>query len=546
MKTKVLICLCLVLAGFVLTGCDADLAKTVEQTDAAVYDIIDNAWDPAYGIQKNYSIDSADPNHAQVAFEPALLYRLTLSSAVTIATAQNRSYKTEKENLYLAALEQTDIQHLYEPMPFAGGEGGYYKDGPVEGAGGFGGVGFEQLLATGARISTDISLGWVDILSGDIRSGFSTIATAAISQPLLRGAGRKIALENLTQAQQNTLYQIRSFNRFRKEFVTEIMTDYYRLLELNDLRINTRDYYFELTDLHKRFQKRTVAGKLPLYELEQADQDRMEAMSNYVKAQKDFDNALDAFKLRLAITPSTPIQLDMNELAALRESVGADIELSPQQAVEIALEQRLDLANVSDGIVDAERKVDVAADAIRAELNLIGIANPQNPSGRASLPSRSRPLGSNSDIELTRDRYAAALQLDLPIDRLFEKNEYRRSLITLMQQQRAYQETSDTVILEVQTSHRRMTEARQRYQIARKSAELAKKRTSNTLLLLEYGRANTRDTLDAREDYLDSKNAGTEALVDYAIAGLEFFRDTEIMKIKPDGMWQKDIHLALE
>ena len=544
MKTKLLICLCLAFAGLALTGCDADLAKTVEQTDTAVYDIIDNAWDPTYGIQMNYSIDSTDPNITQVAFDPALLYRLSLSSAVTIATAQNRSYKTEKENLYLTALEQTDIRHLYEPMPFAGGEGGYYKNGTAEGAGGFGGVGFEQLLATGARISTDISLGWIDILSGDMRSGFSTIATAAISQPLLRGAGRKIALENLTQAQHNTLYQIRSFNRFRKEFVTEIMTDYYRLLELNDRRINTRDYYFALTDMVKKHQKRTVAGKLPRYELEQAKQDQMEAMSNYVQAQKDFDNALDEFKLRLAITPSTPIQLDMNELAALRESLGADIALSPQQAVEIALEQRLDLANVGDGVIDAERKVDVAADAIRAELNLIGIANPQNPSRRATVPNRS--FLSNSDLELTRDRYTAALQLDLPIDRLFEKNEYRRSLITLMQQQRAYQETSDTVVLEVQTSHRRMTEARQRYQIARKSAELAKKRTANTLLLLQYGRASTRDTLDAREDYLDSKIAETEALVDYAIAGMDFFRDTEIMKIKPDGMWQKDTHLALE
>ncbi|MHC5214533.1 MAG: TolC family protein [Planctomycetota bacterium] len=544
MKNKLLTSLCLVFAGLALTGCNTDLAQTAEQTDAAVYKIIDDAWDESYGSQKNYTIDSADPNHIDRDIEVGVLDQLTLSTAVTLATAHNRDYKTEKENLYLTALEQTDIRHLYEPMPFAGGEGGYYKDGPDEGAGAYAGAGFEQLLATGARISTDISLGWVDILSGDIRSGFSTIASAAITQPLLRGAGRKIALENLTQAEQNTLYQIRSFNRFRKEFVTEIMTDYYRLLQLNDERINARDYYFALAEMQKKLKKRTVAGKLPRYELEQAEQDQMNAMSDYVRAQKDYDDALDAFKLRLAIIPSTPIQLDMNELAALRESVGADIALSPQQAVEIALDQRLDLANVNDGILDAERKVDVAADAIRAELNLIGIANPQNPSGRASVPSRS--LSNGTDLEVTRDRYAAALQLDLPIDRLFEKNEYRRSLITLMQQQREYLQASDTVVLEVQTSHRRMTEAHQRYRIEQKSTRLAEKRTANTLLLLQYGRANTRDTLDAREDYLDAKNAETEALVDYAIATLEFFRDTEIMKIKPDGMWEKSVPLALE
>ncbi|MHC4287792.1 MAG: TolC family protein, partial [Planctomycetota bacterium] len=471
MKNKLLTSLCLVFAGLALTGCNTDLAQTAEQTDAAVYKIIDDAWDESYGSQTNYTIDSADPNHIDRDIEVGVLDQLTLSTAVTLATAHNRDYKTEKENLYLTALEQTDIRHLYEPMPFAGGEGGYYKDGPDEGAGAYAGAGFEQLLATGARISTDISLGWVDILSGDIRSGFSTIATAAITQPLLRGAGRKIALENLTQAEQNTLYQIRSFNRFRKEFVTEIMTDYYRLLQLNDERINARDYYFALAEMQKKLKKRTVAGKLPRYELEQAEQDQMNAMSDYVRAQKDYDDALDAFKLRLAIIPSTPIQLDTNELAALRESVGADITLSPQQAVEIALNQRLDLANAADIVFDAERKVDVAADAIRAELNLFGYANPQT--------HRKTIFGADpGEFDRTRDRYELSLQLDLPIDRRFEKNEYRRSLIDLMQRQRTHQEKTDTVVLEVQTSHRRMIEARQRYQIEQKSTRLAEKRTA--------------------------------------------------------------------
>ncbi len=533
MKSKLLTSLYLVFAGLVLTGCEADLAQTVEDTDAAVYEVVDNTWDESYGSQNNYIIDSGDPNHARDGFEAVLLDRLTLSSAVTIATAQNRGYKTEKENLYLTALEQTDIRHLYEPIPFAGGDGGYRKDGSNEGAGAFGGAGFEQLLATGAQIGTDISFGWVDILSGDFRSGFSTVATAVITQPLLRGAGRKIALENLTQAQHNTLYQIRTFNRFRKEFVTTVMTDYYRLMQLNDQRINARDYYFSLADMHKKLQERTAVGKLPRHELEQADQDRLEAMSDFVQAQKDYDNALDTFKMRLAIVPSTPVHLDMNELAALHKSVTSDVAISLQQAIEIALNQRLDLANAADTVLDAERKVDVAADAIRAELNLVGYANPQS-DGKTVFGAEPGAL------ERARDRYELSLQLDLPFDRLFEKNAYRRAMITLMQQQRLHQQMTDTVVLEVQTSHRRMTEARQRYQIEQDRCRLAEKRTANTLLLLQYNRANTRDALDAREDYLDAKNAATEAMVDYAVATLKFFRDTEIMKIKPDGSWEKN------
>lgn len=566
MKNKLLTSLCLVLAGLAMIGCEADLAKTVEQTDVAVYEIIDSTWNEDYGTKDNYSIDSTDPNQARDAINKVIFDRLTLSAAVAMATAQNRTYKKEKENLFLTALEETDVQHLYEPIPFAKGTGGYRMEnlrksdnetgtftvdidddvsldgdytmdqdiGNNEGTGLFTSYGFNQLLATGAMIGTDLTLGWVDILSGDYKSGFSTIGTAVITQPLLRGAGRKIALENLTQAQQNTLYQIRSFNRFRKEFITEVITEYYRILQLNDERTNAWDYYFALAEMHKKLQKRTVAGKLPRHELEQADQDRMDAISSYMRAQRDYDNALDAFKMRLSIIPSTPIQLDMTELEALRESVVADINLSSQQAVEIALNQRLDLANAADIVMDAERKVDVAADAIRTELNFVGYANPQT--------HRKTIFGADpGEFDRTRDRYELSLQFDLPIDRRFEKNNYRRTLITLMQQQRAHQQMTDTVVLEVQTSHRRMTEARQRYQIKKKSVELAEKRTSNTLLLMQYNRANTRDALDAREDYLNAKNDETEALVDYAIAGLEFFRDTEIMKIRPDGMWEKKL-----
>jgi outer membrane protein TolC len=142
------------------------------------------------------------------------------------------------------------------------------------------------------------------------------------------------------------------------------------------------------------------------------------------------------------------------------------------------------------------------------------------------------------ELRETRNRYELGLQLDLPLDRLAEKTAYRRSLISFVQQERAFQETFDTVILEVQKAYRQVAEARRRYEVESESCRLADQRTQNTLLLLQYGRANTRDVLDAQEDFLKAKNANTEAAVDYAIACLEFFRDTGTMKIKPDGMWE--------
>src|SRR5439155_3632390 len=44
-------------------------------------------------------------------------------------------------------------------------------------------------------------------------------------QPLLRGGGKAVALESLTQAERNLLYQIRNYARFRKELYVEIASN---------------------------------------------------------------------------------------------------------------------------------------------------------------------------------------------------------------------------------------------------------------------------------------------------------------------------------
>ena len=70
------------------------------------------------------------------------------------------------------------------------------------------------------------------------------------------------------------------------------------------------------------------------------------------------------------------------------------------------------------------------------------------------------------------------------------------------------------------------------------SLQLAQKRFENTFLLLQYARANTRDVLDAQDDLFDAQNAATQALVDHTIATLSFYRDTGVLQLRPDGMWE--------
>jgi len=136
-------------------------------------------------------------------------------------------------------------------------------------------------------------------------------------------------------------------------------------------------------------------------------------------------------------------------------------------------------------------------------------------------------------------RYSADFEADLPLDRKQQRNAYRRTLITLQQQQRQYEDDLDTIKLQVRRAYRQLNEAAQRYRIQKEGLKLAEKRVESTALLLDAGRAWARDWLDSQDDLLEAQNNVTAALIDHAVAKLSFFRDVGILQVRPDGMWRQ-------
>jgi hypothetical protein len=57
------------------------------------------------------------------------------------------------------------------------------------------------------------------------------------------------------------------------------------------------------------------------------------------------------------------------------------------------------------------------------------------------------------------------------------------------------------------------------------------------MLLMQYGRASGRRVLDAQKDMFRAQNDTTEALINYTVATLNFYRDTGVLQVRPDGMW---------
>jgi len=541
-----------------LSGCRTQHDYKAE-ADEKVYKIIDQKWQKEFGSQVNYKISDTEPSPNDIQIEKAIPASgvLTLPQAVALATAHNRLYQLEKELLYTTALDLRLTRHEFETKFFSGGREAYGKEGDEEGLGGEADFGFQRLLADGARIGTKVSLAWFSVLTGDVSGGLASILSTTVIQPLLRGSNRKIVQENLTQAERNTLYQVRSFNRFRKTFVVGVITQYYWVLQNFDAVENAHQYYKTLDEMYGPVEKLVNAGRLLGLELDRIRQEKLEAWDIYVQAQKEYKQALDEFKFwQLSLPANVEFQLDVNELEVLRSVVRSMPEFSEAEAIEVALVERLDLANSGDAIADAERKVLVATDGFRGELNLFvgvdatSLSDSSELAGVGALDddfttdrdrlNPLRRLRDNNPLRSFLNESEIGIDVELPLDRVLEQNIYRKSLIALSQRQRECEEMSDWVTLEVRQAYRDLMEAAERYRVQSEGVALAEKRLKNTFLLLQYGRASSRRVLNAQGALFDAQNAATEALVNYAIATLNFYRDTGVLQVRPDGMWEKE------
>jgi len=526
--------LCWVLGAAVILGicgaCSPDQYKA--KADKEVYEIIDSKWQDDFGNKANYVIDDsnvpAPPDDIRVEKAVPESGVLGLAQAVAIATAHNRTYLRQKEQLYLVALDLTLARYQFTRKWFGTIDASYARNSADESVSSDSRVGFNQLLADGAQISTSIAVDWARFLTGDPQTSLGSVLSASVTQPLLRGRGRKIVQENLTQAERNALYQIRSFSRFRKTFVVSVVSDYYRVLQQETTVVNAESSYHRLLESQKRLELEAEAGLAKPSDFDEAKQRALNAENSWVQAQQQYESRLDDFKVTLTLPTDAEIELAPNELQNLEELGITPVDYTQETAIETALNWRLDLANSTDSVEDAERKVVLAADNLGAELNLVGSAG----------------VNSTESTKVDRLRfhegtYTLGLESDLPLDRKTQRNAYREALISLEQAQRNFENDRDNIELEVREALRGLRTEAEGYRIQKLALDLAQRRLETQKLLLEIGQTDVRLLLESEGDLLQAQNDVIRALVDHAIAKMSFFRDIGVLQVKPDGMWEE-------
>ncbi len=455
---------------------------------------------------------------------------LSLEKALEIAALNSREYQNQRESLYLNALSLTMERYRFAPRWFGviSGEYDSFGLGDEERVGADARFGFNWLFRTGTRVTANLTTAASRFLTGDRdRSSFSVLSLA-VTQPLLEGAGISVT-EPLTQAERDVIYQMRDFVRFRRRFFVSVLNDYYDVLRERQVVENQWLNYQSLIRSRERAEWLGRAGLIAEFEVDRFRQDELRAEDRLETARQRYRTRLDAFKITLGLPTEAIILLDPDELDRLIEDVEVEFDVEVERAVQVALQRRLDLVTARQRVEDAERKVEVAANSLLPGLDLS--ASLRSETEGDSNPTRFRTGGTD---------FSAGFDLDLPLDKQAERNEFRRRLIALERQRRDTSELRDRVVREVRDAWRQFTRAQRSYAIQADSVELAERRVESVGLLLEAGRAEAIDLLDAQERLVQAQNDVARALVDYTVARLTLARDMEILGVGLTGQLQEN------
>lgn len=519
-----------------MVGCSSTAYR--RSADSDVYQIVATVEEQIFGTASEFNIDTnyseTDPDD----ITPDSIFAdrnqrsrkiISIEQAIDLAVEQNRRYQSQKEQLYLTTLSLTGEQHAFSPRFFAGGTGNrtHFPDGEkTEGVGTDIGVG--QVLTTGANISVTMATDILRFLTGDPRKTAGSTLSFSVFQPLLRGAGREAAAESLTQAQRNVIYAVRDFSHFQNEFSADIVLDYFRLLQRKDTIYNEYNNYQSRIAATRYLRARSVDREKAL-DVNQAEQAQLSARNRYINAIVSYKNLLDDFKITLGLPQTTDLHLQDVEMENLQERGLILLGLDPVYGFQLAVDYRLPLLNSIDQYEDAQRKVRVAANQLKTQLGIFANASIDSEDGT-----------DYTDFDFDNIRRSVGLQLDLPLDRLRERNSYRRSLITFESELRTLSLTLDQLRSTIEEGIRELERLSQNYAIQSNAVLLAEKQVSGAQLSIESGNAIYRDLEEAQDDLIAAQNAQTAALVDYLEARLDLLLQLGILNTGTNQFWLTD------
>ena len=212
------------------------------------------------------------------------------------------------------------------------------------------------------------------------------------------------------------------------------------------------------------------------------------------------------------------------------------VDISSEEAFQVAAEYRLDWMNERSALVDTWRNIEIVADKLKSGLDV-------------SVGSDFRNEGLNPlNFSAKNSTFKASMYFDAPLDRLLERNLYRQALITYDQARRSYYRYIDTVHLQIRSMVRSIRLAQEDFELSRENVLTAIERVHQSqLALTQPPSGSTRigsisstaamDLVDALDNLLTYQNSFMQSWLNYRTKKMTLLLMLGLFEIDQNGRW---------
>lgn len=423
---------------------------------------------------------------------------LDLEQAIGLALNQNRSVLRSSNRLGLndnaIIAEQSEFKTRISPDAIIGVQNGQDASS----------YGFKvgRRFYNGTEIITRISN--KKFGSSDDRSYRVSVE---LRQPLLANAGRLVNEEPVIRAQQNSLSSRRSYELTRVSLVLQVVSLYYEMIRLQQQTRADKKTINRLTALFKASRAKESLGWTTRVDTLRVELQLSEAQSRSNSNQDQSHSVGRQFAELLALPQDTQFKLKQPPMFKLKIT-------DEKSAINTALSNRLDFAQVLQDFEDANRGVKIAKKRLKPTLQLVTRYTQAD-----DLVFFSNGLESNN-------RWSLQLISDTDFYRRREKAEFRSASIEQDAAAQAIEIVRQEIIREVRDRLTRYRLNRRNLKLAERSYNHAESRLKLAQRLFDIGRETQFTVSDAEEAFLEAES---QLLLNQAQVSVSGYQSLEAM-----------------
>lgn len=367
-----------------------------------------------------------------------------------------------------------------------------------------------QRLTTGTELRLGVGTSTAQIpnttvggvVDGDLLF-YNADTTLTLSQPLLRGFGRKISRRSLTSAELRQADATRQRTMAEQQVSIDVATAYYGVVAQQAFVAVAKQSVERSIKLRDASEAKLTAGLVSQLDVLRAQQLVAQAEIQLFDAQAATDDARDRLSFLLGRQPGGEIEVEADVPSVDNDPMDLDA------AVALAMQKRLDLRSRAEAGVDAEGQLSWAKNQLLPQVDV-----------NFALTRRGTSQSFADSFGLDRFQFATFFTIAAPVDRTAQQVDFQNAMI---ERNRRRREVS-TLERQIRDDVRRSLRDRERLQrqviAAQTSVDVSRQEVEVARMRYEKGLSNNLDVVTAESGLLSSESRRIQALVESAIMRL--------------------------